>query len=46
MVEGPKWECFNCKNLFGEDKAKFEKMDKEFCSMKCITECRKKGGFS
>jgi len=47
VVEGPKWECHNCKKKFEEGKqAKFEKMEKEFCSMKCITDCRKKGGFN
>lgn len=45
IVEGPKWECFNCKTLKEENvnNAKFEKNEKVFCCMKCISECRKKG---
>lgn len=45
VVEGPKWECWNCKMLFAEDHAKFEKANKPFCSMSCISAYRKKGGF-
>ncbi len=46
VVEGPKWKCQNCGEKFEEDKhAKFEKMEMPFCSMKCISEYRKKGGF-
>lgn len=47
VVEGPKWECQNCKQLFEEEKhAKFEKNDMNFCSMKCISSFRAKGGFN
>ena len=46
IIEGPKWECICCKKLFPEDQMKFEKEDKDFCSMKCIAAFRKKGGFN
>lgn len=47
VVEGPKWNCKNCTLQFEEGKqAKFEKMDLPFCSMKCISAFRQKGGFN
>ena len=41
VVRGPMWTCANCQNEFEEGKhGKFEKADKPFCSMSCISKFR------
>ena len=47
VVEGPKWSCQQCQKISEEGKVmKFEKNDFEFCSTKCISAFRAKGGFN
>ncbi|CDW79662.1 phosphotriesterase-related protein [Stylonychia lemnae] len=39
----PKWDCRECKGRFEESHQKFEKMDNNYCSMKCLAAHRSKG---
>eukprot|EP00347_Sterkiella_histriomuscorum_P014064 403362297 len=39
----PKWDCRLCKGKFEETHQKFEKMENNYCSMKCLSTHRQQG---